>query len=197
MSNSHVDRRAGRDVVRLAHLVLEFGLSNFIIFHKFIFFFQSSYFLFKIAVFQREVDFFSNTCIFLWNFTSYDFYLLIHREQSSVMSLLHSDERDSGLIASFQHHARLSHRSQLVLENLNMWKLAHFQECSMFDFYIEELSLGHSVSVDDNSRRLESSVAVELDEQLADHVGQIRDDLLAMLLDSHCGCVAGKGQQYL
>ena len=67
----------------------------------------------------------------------------------------------------------------------------------MFDFYIEELSLGHSVSVDDNSRRLEPSVAVELDEQLADHIGQIRDDLLAMLLDSHCGCVAGKGQQYL
>lgn len=41
--------------------------------------------------------------------------LLVNGEQSGVMSLLDGDEGDSRLVSSFEHHASLSHGTQLVL----------------------------------------------------------------------------------
>lgn len=47
-----------------------------------------------------------------------DLVLLVHCEQSSVMALLNGDEGDARLVAALEHHARLAHRTQLVLQHL-------------------------------------------------------------------------------
>lgn len=44
--------------------------------------------------------------------------------------------------------------------------------------YVQELTLADAVAVEHDARRLEAGVAVELDEQLADHVREVADDLL-------------------
>lgn len=46
-------------------------------------------------------------------------------------------------------------------------------------FYLFHLSLRHSSAVINDPSGLEAGGLVELDEKLADHVGQILDDLLA------------------
>ena len=53
-----------------------------------------------------------------------------------------------------------------------------------------ELTLAHSVSVEDDPLGLEARALVELNEHLPDHGGQLSYDLLAVLLDPHCGTVA-------
>ena len=45
--------------------------------------------------------------------------LAVGTEQPGVVAFLHDDERDARLVAHFQLHARLAHRSQLVTQNLS------------------------------------------------------------------------------
>lgn len=56
--------------------------------------------------------------------------------------------------------------------------------------HLLELALGDAVAVEDDARGLEARGLVELNEQLADHGGQVLDDLLPVLLDPHRGAVA-------
>ena len=56
--------------------------------------------------------------------------------------------------------------------------------------HVLELSFRHPVSVHDYSDRLVVSGSVELDHQIAHHIGKIADDLFAMLLNSHGRAVA-------
>lgn len=56
--------------------------------------------------------------------------------------------------------------------------------------HLLELPLGDTIAVEDDARGLEARGLVELDEQLADHGGQVLNDLLAVLLDPHGGTVA-------
>lgn len=56
--------------------------------------------------------------------------------------------------------------------------------------YVEELSLRDTITVNNDSGGLEASVAVELDKQLANHVGEIGDDLLTVLLDTNSGRIS-------
>lgn len=55
---------------------------------------------------------------------------------------------------------------------------------------LSELSLGHSVSVKDESYGFVACGFVELDEQLSDHGGQVLDDLLPGPLHTHRGTIA-------
>lgn len=57
---------------------------------------------------------------------------------------------------------------------------------------VEELSLADAVAIDEDSGGLEARAAVELDEQLSGHIGQIRDDLLPMLLHPYGGAVPAR-----
>lgn len=57
-----------------------------------------------------------------------DLVLLVHGEETRVVTLLDSDESDSRLVAALQHHAGLSHCSQLVLEDLNNGQLKGRQD---------------------------------------------------------------------
>lgn len=61
-------------------------------------------------------------------------------------------------------------------------------------FHLSELSLGHSVSVEDDPGWLVAGRFVELDEELSHHGSQVLDDLLSGPLDPHCSTVpAGVG----
>ena len=53
-----------------------------------------------------------------------------------------------------------------------------------------ELTLAHSVPVEDDPLGLKARALVELNEHLPDHGGQLSYDLLAVLLDPHRGTVA-------
>ena len=55
-----------------------------------------------------------------------------------------------------------------------------------------KLSLADSVSVKDDAMRFESRTLVEVDQHLPDHGGQLSDDLLSVVLDSDCGCIAAR-----
>ena len=60
--------------------------------------------------------------------------------------------------------------------------------------YLSELSLWHSVPVEDDPGRLVAGRLVELDQELSHHRGQVLDDLLSGPLDPHCSTVpAGMG----
>ena len=56
--------------------------------------------------------------------------------------------------------------------------------------HLLELTLADPIPVEDDAMRLEAGALVELDEHLSDHGGQLRDDLLPVLLDTHGGAVA-------
>lgn len=59
-------------------------------------------------------------------------------------------------------------------------------------FYLLELSLTDSVSVEDDARRLESRRLVEVDQEFPHHGRQLLDDFLSVLLDSDRGGVAAR-----
>ena len=103
--------------------------------------------------------------------------LLVRAEQTGVVTLLDHDERDAGLVVRLQLDAGLADGRQLVLE------------------HVGELSLGHSVTIHDDTVRLVSSGGlVEHHEVLPHHGGQVLDDVLPLLLDPHRGRVpAGVG----
>ena len=102
-----------------------------------------------------------------------DLVLLVHGEETGVVAFLHGDEGDSGLVAALQHHAGLSDGPQLALQD------------------VQELAFADTVAVEDDAGGLEASVAVELDEQLAHHVGQVGDGFVAVLLHSDGSGVSG------
>lgn len=85
---------------------------------------------------------------------------LVNRKQTSVVTLLNSNESDSGLIAALQSQASFSDGSQFMLKN------------------IQELALAYTITVENDSSRLEASVAVELNKKLADHVRKVADQFL-------------------
>lgn len=58
--------------------------------------------------------------------------------------------------------------------------------------HLVELALRDAVAVVDDSGGLESGRLVELDEQLPHHGGQVLDDVLTVLLHSHCGTVSAR-----
>lgn len=61
-------------------------------------------------------------------------------------------------------------------------------------FHLSELSLWHSVPVEDDPGRLVAGRLVELDQELSHHRGQVLDDLLSGPLDPYCSTVpAGMG----
>lgn len=97
-----------------------------------------------------------------------DLLLVVGAEEARVMALLHDDEGNARAVVVLEVHARLPDGNQLVREDLL------------------ELALGDAVAVEDDAVRLEARRAVELNEQLFDHVCQILDDFLAMLLDAYC-----------
>ena len=103
-----------------------------------------------------------------------DLILLVNSEETSVVTFLNSDEGDSWLVTTFEHHASLSDRPEFALEN------------------VQELAFTDTVTVEDDSSRLEASVAVKLDEQFTDHVGEIGNDLMAVLLDSDSSGISGR-----
>ena len=89
-----------------------------------------------------------------------DLILLFCCKEARVMPLLNGDERDARLIAALKHEASLAHSAQLMLQ------------------HIEELALADAVAIHDDARRLEARISVELDEKLANHVGQVTNQLL-------------------
>lgn len=56
--------------------------------------------------------------------------------------------------------------------------------------HLLELAFGDAVTVEDDAGGLEARGLVELDEELADHGGQVLYDLLPVLLHAHSGAVA-------
>lgn len=103
-----------------------------------------------------------------------DLILLVDSEETSVVTFLNSDEGDSWLVTTFEHHTSLSDGSEFALEN------------------VQELAFTDTITVEDDSSGLEASVAVELDEQFTDHVGKIGNDLVAVLLDSDSSGISGR-----
>lgn len=96
--------------------------------------------------------------------------LFVGAKQSSVMTLLHHNERDARPIVRLQLNAGLPNRRQLVLQH--MWKL----------------SLGHTVSVQNDAMWFVAAGRfVKHDEQLADHAAELLNDFLSMLLDANGG----------
>lgn len=60
--------------------------------------------------------------------------------------------------------------------------------------HLVELALRDAIAVVDDSGGLESGGFVELDQQLPHHSGQVLNDVLSVLLHSHCGTIsAGMG----
>ena len=56
--------------------------------------------------------------------------------------------------------------------------------------YLLELPFTDSISVEDDTVRLEPCTLVELDQHLPHHGGKLADDLLSVRLDSYCCTVA-------
>lgn len=107
-----------------------------------------------------------------WNVaTLTDLLLLICTEQSCVMSFLHNDECYSRAVIRLELHAGFTNGEQLVGQDL------------------QELSLTNAIPIENNPVGLESSRLVELDEQLPDHCGEVVDNFLTMLLNTHSGSI--------
>ena len=74
-------------------------------------------------------------------------------------------------------------------------QITHHNVCmynysAQFNSDLLKLPFADSISVEDDSVRLEPSALVEVDEHLSHHDGQLCDDLLTMVLDTDCGRVA-------
>uniref|UniRef100_A0A2M3ZMP0 Putative secreted peptide n=1 Tax=Anopheles braziliensis TaxID=58242 RepID=A0A2M3ZMP0_9DIPT len=99
--------------------------------------------------------------------------LLVRTEQARVVALLHDDEGDARLVVRLELNTRLADCRKLVLQ------------------HVRELALGHTVPVEDDSVRLETTGRfVEHDQQLPYHAAQLLDDLLTMLLNAYGGSVS-------
>ena len=92
------------------------------------------------------------------------------------MAFLHDDERDAGLVANLELHARLTDGAKLLCEhlfkNMIIYYIVRFESTehlSCSATHTCELALTDAVAVEDDARGLEARAAVEMDEKLLDH----------------------------
>lgn len=98
--------------------------------------------------------------------TAADLFALVRAKEAGVMTLLHHNEGDARAVVLLEEDARLADCQQFVGEHLL------------------ELALGDTVAIEDNAMWLETSGAIELNQQLLDHVRQVLDDFLTVLLNT-------------
>jgi len=93
---------------------------------------------------------------------------LVSTEQSSMVSLLHDDERYSRLISDLEFHASLADGTQLVGEDRR------------------KLSLADAIAVVDDARRFEVCRTVELHQKVTHHRRQLLNHFLSVWLQPDC-----------
>lgn len=80
----------------------------------------------------------------------------------------------------------------MCFKNFDFWVRTNSLCNPISRWYLVELSFWDAVPVEDDAVGLEACGLVELDEQLLDHGRQVLDDLLPVLLDTHCGRISAR-----